>query len=295
MRMKRHPDVFVLSPIGGRRPDDIYRTIIKPVVEECHLTVRRADDDKGPRKITDGIFDNIRNCRFVIANMTGLNANVFYELGFAHALKKLAVLVVQESQEKIPFDIKDDFHVKYNFGIGGLDSFRTRLKQEVIEAKKRTAKKPDPNDRRIGVQTTPSQIQHVSFLVDDWKAARDFYRDVVGLEEMDRPDYHFYGAWFLLENGQHLHIVQRRKDKNEKMRSQTGEIVQVAKPFPSHLAFCVKDWEGTMQRLSKHVKIIPDPCPHLGISQFYFRDAAGNLVEVNDGLKRETKEFVRGK
>ena len=285
------PDVFVLTSFSGRC-DQIYNNIIKPAVKRCRLTVKRADEDPGPHKIMVSIQDNIRNCRFVIANMTGLNPNVFYELGFAHALHKEVILVVQESQEKIPFDVNDYWHVKYNLGVRGTATFRSKLEGEIMAAKKRTENVANQTPLKTASGEVPSQIQHVSLVVKNWEAARDFYRDVVGLKEMGRPDYRFYGAWFLLDNGQHLHIVQRRGGGKETIVLQSGKTVPVIEPYPTHLAFSVKDFHKASERLSEHVKIIPDPCPELGICQFYFHDPSGNLIEINDGLERETKKLA---
>jgi len=70
-----------------------------------------------------------------------------------------------------------------------------------------------------------AMLHHVSLPVRDLEASRHFYRDVLGLREIVRPQYvPFEGAWFLLPSGQHLHLLQndtgtfRKRGKNITLR-----------------------------------------------------------------------------
>ena len=69
------------------------------------MRCERADDVRGTSLITWDIWERINRARFLIADLTDLNANVFYELGLAHALSKEVVLITQ-SMEFVPFDLK---------------------------------------------------------------------------------------------------------------------------------------------------------------------------------------------
>ena len=60
----------------------------------------------------DRIYNQIAKADIVIADMTGRNANVFYEVGYAHALGKRTILLTQNSND-IPFDLKHFPHIIY--------------------------------------------------------------------------------------------------------------------------------------------------------------------------------------
>jgi hypothetical protein len=66
----------------------------------------RADSEIfGTGKIIDQIMIGMSNAKVLVAELTGRNPNVFYELGVAHALKKPVVLVTADEQD-IPFDVR---------------------------------------------------------------------------------------------------------------------------------------------------------------------------------------------
>jgi hypothetical protein len=98
--------VFVLTPFN---PDyyDQYAAI-KEVVEELEFTCRRGDEDNLPSEILPFIVQNIKKARLIIANLSGRNPNVLYELGIAHSLGKPVIMVTEslsEPKEDLPFDI----------------------------------------------------------------------------------------------------------------------------------------------------------------------------------------------
>lgn len=95
---------FVIMPFSDSL-QPIYEDSIRPTVEDAGLRCERADDVRGTSLITWDIWERINRARFLIADLTDLNANVFYELGLAHALSKEVVLITQ-SMEFVPFDLK---------------------------------------------------------------------------------------------------------------------------------------------------------------------------------------------
>ena len=95
---------FVLMPFSADL-QPIYEDHIKPTVVKAGLRCERADDIHGISMITWDIWERINRARFVIADLTNLNANVFYELGLAHAIGKDAILLTQ-SMDFVPFDLK---------------------------------------------------------------------------------------------------------------------------------------------------------------------------------------------
>ena len=71
----------------------------------------RADEIVHPRRITDAILQATLLSDLVVADLTGSNPNVFYELGLAHASGCDVIMITQES--KIPFDVTTESTIFY--------------------------------------------------------------------------------------------------------------------------------------------------------------------------------------
>lgn len=95
---------FVIMPFGGWL-DDYYEDIYKPAIVAAGLEPHRADDLFRPSTIVNDIWAYTKKARLVLADLSGKNPNVFYELGLAHALAKPAILVA-ESMDDVPFDLR---------------------------------------------------------------------------------------------------------------------------------------------------------------------------------------------
>ena len=121
---------FVLMPYDPELTE-IYTTLIKPTVEGAGLDLvcRRADDIKSNRAVMQDIWKSICEARLIIADLTGLNPNVMYELGVAHTLGKETLLIYRrDSQIKFPFDLAHIRRIEYdNSPVGGAD-LQTQLR-----------------------------------------------------------------------------------------------------------------------------------------------------------------------
>ena len=101
---------FVISPIGEagsetrKRADQILRHVIEPAVETKGYEAIRADRISEPGLITSQVIQHIVDDPLVIADLTGSNPNVFYELAIRHAIRKPLVQIINKG-EKIPFDV----------------------------------------------------------------------------------------------------------------------------------------------------------------------------------------------
>jgi nucleoside 2-deoxyribosyltransferase len=94
--------VFVLTPFNPDFEEDY--EAIKYTVEDLGFRCTRGDDESQSSSILSHILQQVVQARIVIANITGRNPNVFYELGIAHAIGK-PVLIVARTAEEIPFDV----------------------------------------------------------------------------------------------------------------------------------------------------------------------------------------------
>jgi len=103
---------FIVMPF-----DPLYQTeyekIIHPALLELEIKCIRGDEIYSKQRIMDDIWSSIRSCRLVIAELTGRNPNVLYEVGLAHAIGK-PVIILTRNAEDVPFDLKDLRYLYYD-------------------------------------------------------------------------------------------------------------------------------------------------------------------------------------
>jgi len=101
---------FVIAPIGEKdsdirkRSDKVLKYIFTPALKEMGYKAIRADHLDSPGIITHQVIKHIVDDDLVIADLTGRNPNVFYELAIRHATNKPLIQLIQKN-EVIPFDI----------------------------------------------------------------------------------------------------------------------------------------------------------------------------------------------
>lgn len=128
------PFAFVLMPFRAEF-DDIYQLGIKECAENLGIVAERVDEQNFTETILERIYRQIDACDFIIAEMTGQNPNVFYEVGYAHAKGKLCALITQNTAD-IPFDLKHHTHVVYDGRVVDLvDKLTPKLEWMLAEAK----------------------------------------------------------------------------------------------------------------------------------------------------------------
>ncbi|MFC1530064.1 hypothetical protein ACFL6R_05040 [Gemmatimonadota bacterium] len=93
---------FVVMPFDD--PFEKYQRIYRLAIEAANLKPVRADDIFRPGFIMKDVWAYVREASVLLAELTGRNANVFYELGLAHAIAKPVVLVTKDISD-VPFDI----------------------------------------------------------------------------------------------------------------------------------------------------------------------------------------------
>ena len=117
--------------------DDVYKLGIKKTCEEEGFVAERVDEQKFSENILERIYRQIAAADVVVADMTGRNPNVFYEVGYAHALKKQCILLTSKSSD-IPFDLKHHRHIIYEGSIVTLCKLlKSELKWQLEEIKNR--------------------------------------------------------------------------------------------------------------------------------------------------------------
>lgn len=95
---------FVMMPFG-QWMDSYYREIYVPAIREAGLEAVRADELFSTGSVIEQIWEQISRAKILLADLTGKNANVFYELGLAHAANKPVVFTTGQLED-VPFDLR---------------------------------------------------------------------------------------------------------------------------------------------------------------------------------------------
>ena len=122
--LKEEQFVFILTPFHDKY-DDVFETI-KKVCAQSDIKCIRGDEQNFKSDIFTHVLKNIVKSKLVIANLSGRNPNVMYELGIAHALDKTTIMVSMLLDE-LPVDIKSKRIVTYKTVIDLEDSLKTEL------------------------------------------------------------------------------------------------------------------------------------------------------------------------
>jgi glyoxylase I family protein len=108
-------------------------------------------------------------------------------------------------------------------------------------------------------------IHHVSLNVSDTERSLTFYRDVLGLPVLPRPNFPFGGAWLDAGNGRQVHLIE----------------ANVPTDLGQHIAFQVGDIDSVIEQLRQAGVETPDATPvgATGIRQTFVLDPDGNRLE----------------
>lgn len=125
--------------------DELFEDVIRPVCQEMAIEAIRASDIYRPGIIMQDIIQELAESQVVIADITPANPNVFYELGYAHALNKPTILLAnRDESNRLPFDPSGFRVIFYDNTIRGKRNIESDLKQHL-----RTIK--DQGFRTLGV------------------------------------------------------------------------------------------------------------------------------------------------
>lgn len=139
------PFVFVLMPFD-RAFDNVYQLGIKDACKEAGAYCQRVDEQYIDGCILDRVYNQIAKADIIVADMTGQNPNVFFEVGYSYALNKRVVLLSKKADD-IPFDLKQYQHIVYGASIVNLKADLAKRVRWMIE---------NPTDKAI---QSHSQLQ----------------------------------------------------------------------------------------------------------------------------------------
>lgn len=101
---------------------------------------------------------------------------------------------------------------------------------------------------------------------------RDFYCNVVGLQDGFRPAFERFGFWLYIGDKDVVHLITPKEGDNRSSQKSSYD----------HVAFKTIDYEGVLKRLkSLNIHFEEKPIPGMAAHQIFLRDPAGNRVELN--------------
>lgn len=125
------PSAFIVSQFGEKY-DILYKDVIRPICEENGYMPLRGDEMPTNTAILDDIIKSIKDCAVIIAEITPDNPNVFYEIGYAHALNKPTILLCEKTcRSKLPFDLSGFRTIFYDNSIGGKNLIESQLQKHL--------------------------------------------------------------------------------------------------------------------------------------------------------------------
>jgi len=143
-RAKFERTCFVVMPFGlkrledGRQLDfeDIYRELFSPAIQAVGLDAVRVDQDLFVGATPLETYKYLEYSRLVLADISALSANVFYELGIRHHARQSGTVIVREAQgSAIPFDISFVRILLYGCrSVGEVAESRRRLQEALAHA-----------------------------------------------------------------------------------------------------------------------------------------------------------------
>lgn len=120
---------FVLMPFADEY-HEVYDGVIKPTLEQRGMACKRADDIYSPRPILITVMEQISKAELVIAELSGRNPNVFYEVGLAHLMKpNEAVVLLSRTMDDVPFDLRHLRLIIYENSSDGFQRLKTELEK----------------------------------------------------------------------------------------------------------------------------------------------------------------------
>jgi hypothetical protein len=119
----KFPEIFVIIPFK-KKYDDVYKGI-QTVANSLSVTCEKADEKAFVGQVMDRVYEMIKNAKIIIAELTPLmrdcgedliakyhNPNVYYELGYAHALSKQVIMLTND-MKSAPFDVQGYSQIPY--------------------------------------------------------------------------------------------------------------------------------------------------------------------------------------
>ena len=145
---------FVMMPFGSWF-DRYYQEVYVLAIKDAGLEPIRADELFSTGSVVEQIWEQIRKARVLLADLTDKNANVFYELGLAHAAIKPVVFTAAKVED-VPFDLR---HLRVIVYETREPEWAPKLRRLITDYLRNTIKDPSksiPHPFRVLAEAKPS-------------------------------------------------------------------------------------------------------------------------------------------
>jgi tetratricopeptide (TPR) repeat protein len=192
---------FVIMPFGKKPAGDkvvdfdpLYDNIFLPAISEVvlpeggKLEPRRTDKDFFTGDIRLEMFQYLEYSRFALADISGLNFNVAYELGVRHRAREAGTAIFRQSQFAPPFDISSIKAFPYEYATADDEAKARALIARVLTESLVRNRLDSPVRIALRAQRESGQIDELLKQAEneirnqDWPGAMDIYRDAVAAD-----------------------------------------------------------------------------------------------------------------
>jgi nucleoside 2-deoxyribosyltransferase len=170
---------FVVSPIGETdseirsNADKLFKYIISPVCESCGFEPVRVDQINDSDSITQTIIDKLLSSELVIADISGHNPNVFFEMGYRKCTDK-PIIHLKKKGETIPFDVNTVRTFEYDLtDLDNVEETKKRLEQTIgtfsFENKTNALGQDKENNKQLFFQSILTMLYQIQDSITELK------------------------------------------------------------------------------------------------------------------------------
>jgi len=247
------PHVFVVMPFGVKEArsatpaaehvpekpaikisfDEVYDLLIKPALTKAGCVSFRADKEPGAGDIRTDMYFELVTADVILADISILNANVFYELGVRHGVAPRGVLMIHGGWMNRPFDVAPDRTFNYEG--------------------KLFAGKPEERDdawkKRLDTEVDNlAELLRNALEVDEQAIGSPVYKELVGLKPADWGDIKTARAKYFGEVFAHL----KSRIEVAKLNGWPGDILTLADEAPTRFHRIKLLWHAADALCSMH-------------------------------------------
>ena len=170
---------FVVSPIGETDSEirsnayKLFKYIISPVCESCGFEPVRVDQINDSDSITQTIIDKLLSSELVIADISGHNPNVFFEMGYRKCTDK-PIIHLKKKGETIPFDVNTVRTFEYDLtDLDNVEETKKRLEQTIgtfsFENKTNALGQDEENNKQLFFQSILTMLYQIQDSITELK------------------------------------------------------------------------------------------------------------------------------
>jgi Flp pilus assembly protein TadD len=229
--------VFLMMPFQGF--NSVYDAIKQAFdgIEGKKFKCDRADEHYTNISIwCDRICKRIRKAKYCIADTTGKNPNVFYELGFAHSMGSTKTIIISQNITDAPFDIKDIGHILYS--TDDLPKLRNKIKKAITDLENKE------NEEGYAHKTSDEVIKDMtSQLREEEKRATGFKEELKESEKREKE---------LKVRIKEIEAIQN--NPVEEFKKKITELEKTIAEYKSKLKYKDEESNETIIQLEKSLK-----------------------------------------